>query len=206
MGYNKIINNTRNNKKRVIIIALLICGCIIITFLFRIRFGTGVMFGIGRVYTHLFYIPIILACYWYDKRGLLVPFVLASFLLLSHLLNNEGETFVFDLLRGSMLIMIGIFTAFLSKSLNKSKRELIKNRNELIGSYQKLKQNNTKLQQSYKQLKEKEKKIQEQSKKLKEAKKELEQRVDELEEFQRAAIGREERIKELREEIEKMKK
>ena len=66
-------------KYKFLLIALL-CG--------GICFGTYYFHSIlhiETVFTHFFYIPIILACYWWRKKGLIVPVFLSLLLITSHL-------------------------------------------------------------------------------------------------------------------------
>ncbi len=171
-------DDLKENRKKLSFMIALIIACIIMTYVFKIKLG------IGRIYTHLFYIPIILACLWWEKRGLIVPVFLASFLVVFHLIFRMEEVLIFDFFRAIMFIIIGTFTAYLSKLLNKSRRQIIESHSKLKGSY--------------KQLKESERKLQQQSKELKKSKKELEQRVDELERFHQIVVGRELKMAELK--------
>lgn len=63
----------------LIIIALLSALCLLeYYFLFILKINT--------IFTHLFYIPIILACCWWKNRGLIVPIFLTGFLIFFHFL------------------------------------------------------------------------------------------------------------------------
>ena len=171
------VNNTKDRQK-LIIITILIIVCMILTYIFKIKLD------IGRVYTHFFYIPIILACYWWNKKGLIVVFILSIYLIFFHIFFKMEEILVFDFFRAIMFIVIGIFTSYLSTLLNKSKIEIAK-------SHEKLKH-------SYSSLKESERKLQQQSSELKKSKNELQQRVDELEKFHNLVVGRELKMVELK--------
>ena len=180
-----IINET---KRRIIIITLVIF-CMIRTYVLKVKLE------IGSVYTHFFYIPIILACYWYEKKGLIVACVLALYLAVSPFIYKGGEmmqeNYIFDILRAAMFIIIGIYTVFLSTQLNKSKKVIIQSHSEL--------------KQSYKQLKESDKKLKQQSEELKKSKKDIQARVTELERFHNIVVGRELKMVELKKEIKNLK-
>jgi len=171
-------DNIEDNQKKLIIITILVIACIIITYIFKIQLDTG------RIYTHLFYIPIILACLWWEKRGLIVPVFLALFLVAFRLIFTMEEALVFDFLRAGMFIFIAIFTVHLSAILNKNRREIIETHDNL--------------KKSYKSLRESKKNLIRQSEDIKRAKKELEKRVSELERFHKAVVGRKVRVTELK--------
>jgi len=93
------------------------------------------------VYTHLFYIPIILAAVWWKRKGVSVAIFLATTLIITHLLG-ENNFPTDDILRGSAFILMGMFTAELvryrdraviEKNMSDAKfRILIDNANVLI--------------------------------------------------------------------------
>ncbi|MEA3513991.1 MAG: hypothetical protein U9R34_00785 [Nanoarchaeota archaeon] len=181
--------NIINERKRRIIIITLVIFCMILTYVLKVKFG------VGRVYTHLFYIPIILACYWYEKKGLIVAFILALYLAFSTFIykgHEMGETYLFDIMRSVMFLIIGMYTAFLSTQLNKGKKVIMQSHSEL--------------KQSYKKLKESDKKLKQQSDELRKSKKELQTRVNELERFHNIVVGRELKMVELKKEIKNLKK
>ena len=178
-----------NERKRRIIIITLVIFCMILSYVLKVKFE------IGSVYTHFFYIPIILACYWYEKKGLIVAFVLALYLTVSTFIYKGGEmmheTYVFDIMRSIMFLIIGIYAALISTQLNKSKKVIMKS--------------NSELKQSYKKLKDSDKKTRQQSEELTKSKKELQTRVDELERFHNLVVGRELKMVELKKRIKDLK-
>ncbi|MHC1710511.1 MAG: nitrogen regulation protein NR(II) [Methanomassiliicoccales archaeon] len=62
--------------------------------------------GTGIVFTHFFYLPIILSVIWFRKKGLLVALLLVAALNLSDLLRGDLDQLARDLPRG--LVMLGI--------------------------------------------------------------------------------------------------
>jgi len=66
-------------KTRIVIMAILSGTACFLTYYFHVILGTG------TVFTHFFYIPIILASLWWKRKGLFVAIFLAVILLLSHI-------------------------------------------------------------------------------------------------------------------------
>ncbi|MDD3090105.1 MAG: PAS domain S-box protein [Methanoregulaceae archaeon] len=72
--------------------------------------------GITIVYTHFFYIPIILAAYWYRKRGVFYAVCLSAFYLgaVYLLVQPDLSEAVASVTRAAVFIGISIFIAYLS--------------------------------------------------------------------------------------------
>jgi len=81
------------------------------------------------VFTHFFYIPIILAAVWWRRKGLVVAIFLAALLLFSHFLVGIETKIIFDLIRASMFIVVALVSAILSERIAKMVDSL-----NLIGS------------------------------------------------------------------------
>ncbi len=96
------------------IMALMLLGAVYLTYYSHAVLGTGVIF------THLFYVPIILAAIWWRKKGVLVAAGMAIFLVLSNMGWLKGAALNDDLIRGCMFIVIGLVVAFLNESVLKS--------------------------------------------------------------------------------------
>lgn len=87
---------------------------------------------IETVFTHFFYIPIILACFWWGKKGLIVPVFLSLLLITSHLfLKHDMPSIINDYLRVFSFLLIGFIIAILSEHIAKS-REISKVTNQQI--------------------------------------------------------------------------
>ena len=99
---------------------LLVC---VLTYWFHGVMETGVVF------THLFYIPIILSAVWWGRAGLLVAVILAAILLGSNLVRHPNIFSVNDLFRASIFIITGYVVAELSESIFKS-RDVLQKREE----------------------------------------------------------------------------
>lgn len=80
---------------------------------------------IGVLFTHFFYIPIILAALWWKRKGLIIAIFLAGLLILSDVLLKLP---IFDdLVRSLMFIVIGLIVALLSEIIAKRTNDLREN-------------------------------------------------------------------------------
>lgn len=101
-----------------LIIVLLITSCFL-TYLFHFILKTGIIF------THFFYIPIILAAIWWKRKGLIVPLFLASILFISDWYQPlKLYALEEDFFRSIVFFTIGIITVFLSENIEKSRLRL----------------------------------------------------------------------------------
>ncbi len=75
------------------------------------------------IYTHFYYVPVVLAALWYHRRGLAVPIVLVSSYFLSLGASPRGlETN--DYLRGVVLIVVGFVVSELSNVCSTARKEV----------------------------------------------------------------------------------
>jgi len=76
---------------------------------------------------HLFYFPSILACFWWKKKGLIVPAFLATFLIAAHLIIRQDysnpEMFN-DFIRGISIVFVAVIVAYLSEQISKKEFDL----------------------------------------------------------------------------------
>jgi PAS domain S-box-containing protein len=80
---------------------------------------------VGVLFTHFFYIPIILAALWWERKGLIVALFLAGMLIISDTLFKLP---IFDdIVRGSMFIVIGSIVTVLSETIAIRTNELREN-------------------------------------------------------------------------------
>ena len=87
-------------KYKILIMAILLGISCFLTFYFHVIFETGVVFS------HFFYIPIILAALWWKRKGLVVAVFLATLLIFSSFFIRPNVETVNDLIRAPMLIAI----------------------------------------------------------------------------------------------------
>jgi PAS domain S-box-containing protein len=97
-----IIFNNKEEKIKLIVILLLIIISVISTYYFHLVFHTTAMF------THFFYIPIILACIWWNRKGIFVSVFLAVNLLFSHVFYEWHVMDNHDVLRAVMFMAVSI--------------------------------------------------------------------------------------------------
>jgi len=96
------------------IMAVLVLGAIGLTYYCHAVLGVNVIF------THLLYIPVVLAGIWWKKRGILVAAGLGVFLLVSHMVFLKGMPFADDVIRVVMFLVIGTVVAFLSEGVSQA--------------------------------------------------------------------------------------
>ena len=86
-----------HNRYRIVLIAVLIAICFFLTYYFHVILRTGSTFN------HFFYIPIILAAFWWQKKGLIVALFLAADLIISHIFLRIYVTNFHDYFRAILL-------------------------------------------------------------------------------------------------------
>jgi hypothetical protein len=99
--------------KTAIMVALVL-GAFGLTYYYHAVLGQNIIF------THLLYIPVVLAGIWWKKKGILVAAGLGGYLLLSHLLFLKGMPFTDDIIRAAMFLVIGTVVAFLSEGITRA--------------------------------------------------------------------------------------
>ncbi|MGB2727139.1 MAG: PAS domain S-box protein [Halobacteriota archaeon] len=126
----------QKERDKIIVMAFLFGICCFLTCYFHVRLE------IGTVFTHFFYIPIILAALWWKRKGLVVAIFLAALLILSHLtFPREFVQPYNDYFRALMFIGIFFVVATLSEWIAKAQAKVahlnlilrsIRNVNQLI--------------------------------------------------------------------------
>lgn len=77
--------------------------------------------GSGVLFTHLFYIPIVLAGIWWRMQGIYVSLILGTILIGSHLLFMKGVPLTDDLVRAAMFVVVSAVVALLAEGLTRVK-------------------------------------------------------------------------------------
>ena len=125
----------QKEKQKIVLMAVLLAGSCFLTYYFH------QVLQIGTVFTHLFYIPIILASLWWKRKGVAVALFLALFLVLSHHILREYVLAANDYLRACMFVLISVVIALLSERIAKAQEKVghlnrilysIRNVNQLI--------------------------------------------------------------------------
>ncbi len=79
------------------------------------------------IFTHLFYIPIILACIWWKRRGIYVALALGIYLVISHLIFLKEVPLIYDIIRAVMFLVISTVIAVLAEGLTTGRRHYLQN-------------------------------------------------------------------------------
>lgn len=103
----------KQEKYKIIVMTILLTGACFLTYYSRKILETRIVF------THFFYIPIILGALWWKRKGLIVAIFLAAFLIFSHIFFRLGMPTADDYLRTLMFIVIGFVVAMLSEQIAK---------------------------------------------------------------------------------------
>jgi len=128
------INFEKKNLRIVIIAILLVVSCFMTYYFHRVL-------GLGTIFSHFFYIPIIFASIWWKKMGILVATFLAAVLLFSHYIFREIVLTNNDYIRAVSFIAIAFVAAWLGEQIGKGKVRIehlnavlraIRNVNQLI--------------------------------------------------------------------------
>ena len=107
----KIRSTIQDEKYRVPAVAILVGICCLLTYYFHW------VIGIEVVFSHFFYIPILLAAVWWKRKGLVVAIFLTLLLIASYSLSQFGLdwNFVGNLTRAALFIVIGTVVSILSE-------------------------------------------------------------------------------------------
>ncbi|MBU0512341.1 MAG: PAS domain S-box protein, partial [Chloroflexi bacterium] len=110
----------RNENYRIPTMVILVGICCLLGYYYHWVLGTEVVFS------HFFYVPIILATVWWQRKGLVVPLFLALVLLVSHSPSCFGFDWHFanDLMRAAVLILVGVTASILSEKTQKAEVSL----------------------------------------------------------------------------------
>ena len=104
-------------RNRIAFMAALLAGSCFLTYYFHAVLQSG------SVFTHFFYIPIILASLWWKRKGLIVALFLTVLLILSHVWLREDVVTVNDYLRSFMFIVTSLVVAQLREHSERAERE-----------------------------------------------------------------------------------
>lgn len=115
----------RGEKFKITLMAILVAYACFLTYYFHVVLKTG------GIFTHFFYIPIIVASLWWKRKGLVVALFLAAFLVFSDIFFQVKMVTLDDYLRAPMFIVIGFVVALLSEHLSKVERGIKRTFSEL---------------------------------------------------------------------------
>ena len=112
------IMNELKGKYKITIMAILLGISCFLTYHFH------AVLEVEVVFTHFFYVPIILAVLWWRRKGLAVAIFLAVVLIIIHLLTRGMEEIIPDYPRALMFIIIALIVATLCERITKANEEL----------------------------------------------------------------------------------
>ncbi len=114
----EFIRGEPNRYKTFLILALVALSCAL-TYYFHF------VLGIGIIFTHFYYIPIILSAIWWKRKGIVVAIFLASVLILTDWIHPlKSDPLTEDVFRVIILISVSLITIILSEILEKSRIKL----------------------------------------------------------------------------------
>lgn len=113
----------KNERLKVLTILLLLAVAVVLTYCFHFILKDPTIF------THFFYIPIILATLWWKRKGMIVPVFLAIFLVASDVISGTNAM-VSDLFRAMMFLIIGIIVSILSEEISFNKQKHMESENK----------------------------------------------------------------------------
>lgn len=95
------------NRVRIPVIIILLIISSLLVYYFRIIQSNEIIF------THLFYIPVILSAFWWHYRTVYVVSYLVAALIFADIYNNDLPLMLNDSVRGLIFLLVGLTVAFL---------------------------------------------------------------------------------------------
>ena len=105
-------------RKKIVLMAGLL------TFACGLKLFGQIVLNTGVIYTHFFYIPIILAAVWWKRRGIVVPVFLSLFLVITDIILSVRLEIGSDLLRITMFLMVFLIVSTLKEEVDKANGNL----------------------------------------------------------------------------------
>ena len=103
-------NRLENGEaSKLIVLGFLLATCLLATYYFHF------ILRIGIVFTHFFYVPIILASLWWQRKGIAVALFLALQLIVLDIISPLEIPHGVDLTRALMFVVVGIVVAIMSE-------------------------------------------------------------------------------------------
>lgn len=110
-------NNLKESSKIFFILILIILSCSLTIYFHVVE-------NKGTVFSHFFYVPIILSAIWWQRRGLPVAFFLAAFLLFGHFFLRDYVITINDYFRASMFIIVPLIISFFSQKISQAESRI----------------------------------------------------------------------------------
>lgn len=119
---------TLTEHQRVAIVVALLAISVFLTYYFH------AVLMLGTVFSHFFYIPIILTALWWEKRSILVAAFLGGLVVVSSLLYRPDLLTLNDYGRALMFIVIAVVVSSLSEQI-KGREQEVKKQRDLMQRY-----------------------------------------------------------------------
>ena len=119
---------TLTEHQRVAIILVLLGTSVFLTYYFH------AILMLGTVFSHFFYIPIILTALWWEKRSILIAVFLGALVVVSSLLYRPELLTLNDYGRALMFVVVAFVVASLSEQL-KGREHEVKKQRDLMQRY-----------------------------------------------------------------------
>jgi PAS domain S-box-containing protein len=116
-------------KYKILAMAILLGICCFL------MYYTRIVLGVEIIYTHFFYVPIILASLWWRRKGLVVAIFLGLLIIFSGYFIGPDVGIIDDLLRASMFMVIALVVCILSERAAKAEaglKEYAKNLERMV--------------------------------------------------------------------------
>ncbi|MCU0821386.1 MAG: ATP-binding protein [Spirochaetes bacterium] len=113
------VSPEKQRRIRVSVISILLLIC------FALNFFCYAVLKSGVVFSHFFYIPIVLSALWWRRRGIWVAVILSAvFILSSHMFFHNFTDVLGNYMRASIFMLISVFVALLAEEKEKKTRAL----------------------------------------------------------------------------------
>lgn len=129
-------------------LVLLILSCISISYYLQ-------SMGYEQVYTHLFYIPIILSCMWWQRKGIGVAVFLGMLVIALGFLLRPDASQINNILRASVFILIAFLVSGISTEEKKGRILLAKEIEKTDSKSREMEEKNRELEKSHADISEK---------------------------------------------------
>lgn len=118
-------NGRKERYKIALIAVLLACACVL-------SYYCQAMLKTQIIFTHFFYIPIILSALWWKEKGIAVAIFLGGFLFLGNVLWGPGNLFINDFFRAVFFVVIAFLVVILKKQIEREKEKFKEIQSQLI--------------------------------------------------------------------------
>ncbi len=107
------------DRQQMLLLVLLVSFAFLLVYYFHAELGSA------TVFTHFFYIPIILASLWWSVKGPLVALCLGASLILSHIFLKPEAPLPDDLVRALMFVVVSFFVIYMKKENDKAMSRIV---------------------------------------------------------------------------------